>query len=305
MSWCASFVLWRAAERGEEIMPLPAREFAALEIIAIGTGTAWENPSRRGPSTAIGAGGDTWLVDAGRGVAEGLRAASIPVSQPTTVFLTSLMPVNTVGLDDLLLTGFRQGRSAPLRLVGPPGTLAFASALEQAYAGAAQALARQLALDPDGARIEAREIDEPFREEFEAVTVSASPLQGGPLPALVWSFQHKAQRVVIAGSSWDPDTIVRFADGAGLLVHEAVFIPTSEDAANAEVELDLAQLDRERPLSVSINDIGDIAQRARVKQLALVRLRPPPLYTFRFKTIVGQHYDGKVTIPEDGDPLWP
>ena len=128
---------------------------------------------------------------------------------------------------------------------------------------------------------------------------------GGPIPALAWSFQDAAQRVVIAGSSWDPDAIIAFAKDAALLVHEAVFIPTAEDAVNAEVELDIAQLDLERPMHVSINEIGRVAQRARVEELALIRLRPPPLYTFRFQSIVGRSFDGEVVIPADGETIWP
>jgi len=305
MSWCASFVLWRAAERGEDVMPLPVRDFSALEVITVGTGSAFENPERRGPSVALGDGEAVWLVDAGRGVAEGLRAAAIPVSQPGTVFLTSLLPVNTVGLDDLLMLGFRQGRTQPLRLIGPPGTQAFASALEQAYEGAANALAQQLALPPEGARIEALEVDETFSETIGGWTARASVLQGGPTPALVWGFEGTGRKLVVAGSSWDPEEVIRFSQGADLLVHEAVFIPTEEDARNAELELDIAKLDRERPLHVSINDIGAIAQEAGVDELALIRLRPPPLYNFRFKSIVSRNYDGTVSIPEDGESIWP
>ena len=88
-------------------------------------------------------------------------------------------------------------------------------------------------------------------------------------------------------------------------MHEAVFIPTAEDAENAEIELDLEQLDRERALHVSINDIGGVATRARVDAIALVRLRPPPLYDFRFRAIVGHSFDGDVQVPEDGDVVWP
>ena len=40
--------------------------------------------------------------------------------------LSSLLPENTVGLDDLLLTGWLDGREAPLRVVGPAGTAEFA-----------------------------------------------------------------------------------------------------------------------------------------------------------------------------------
>jgi len=304
-SWCASFALWRAAERGDEIIQLEPRVFGALEVVAIGTGTAYENPTRRGPCIAVGSDESLWLVDAGRGVAEGLRAAAIPVVQPTTILLTSLLPENTTGLDDLLLTGFRQGRSQPLRVIGPPGTEAFARALEKAHMGAAAALADALELPLSGATFEVLETRGDFHDEQGQITVTAAEIPGGPVPGLAWGFQRNAHRVVVAGTGWGIDSLVAFSDGAALLVHEAVFIPTAQDAENAGIELNLAPLDRERPLHVSINDIGQIAQHARVRALALVRLRPPPLYDFRFKTIVGRSYDGEVLVPEDSEDIWP
>jgi hypothetical protein len=213
LSWCASFVLWRAAERGDEIMQLEARAFGPLEVVAVGTGTAYENPTRRGPCIAVGAGDEVWLVDTGRGVAEGLRAAAIPVAQPKTVLLTSLLPENTTGLDDLLLTGLRQGREQPLRLIGPRGTLEFARALQRAHAPAAAALAEQLALDPAGATFEVVEADSSFREERAGLTITAGEIPGGPLPGLAWSFQRNANRIVVAGTGWGTDALVAFSDG--------------------------------------------------------------------------------------------
>lgn len=305
LSWCASFALWRAAERGDEIMQLETRAFGPLAVVAVGTGTAYENPIRRGPCIAVGSGEQIVLVDAGRGVAEGLREAAIPVAQPGTVVLTSLLPENTLGLDDLLMTGFLQGRSAPLRLVGPPGTERLARAIEAAQAPAAAALGDRLALDPAGATFAAVETGGDYEEERETLSLRAAAVPGGPLPGLVWEFRRNTHRVVVAGTGWGGDAIVEFARDAALLVHEAVFIPTAEDAANAEIELDLEQLDRERTLHVSLNDIGGVAQRARVRAIALVRLRPPPLYDFRFRSIVGRSFDGDVLIPSDGDDVWP
>jgi len=304
-SWIASFVLWRAAERGDEIMQLEPRDFGVLEVVAIGTGTAYENPTRRGPCIAIGSGQTVWLVDVGRGVAEGLRNAEIPIVQPGTVLLTSLLPENTTGLDDLLMTGFRQGRSEPLRVIGPPGTAELARSIEQAHAYGAATLAEQLALAPAGATFEVLEVDGDFREEVEGLTIESGIIPGGPLAALAWSFQQGSSRVVITGTGWGEDALVEFADRAALLVHEAVFIPTAQDAENAGIELNLQQLDRERELHTSINDVGPLAQRARVGAVAIVRLRPPPLYDFRFRLIVGRNYDGDVLVPEDGDTIWP
>ena len=62
-----------------------------------------------------------------------LRAAEIPLAQPSAVCLTSLTPENTVGLDDRLLTGWLAGRSQPLRVGGPPGTAALVARQGSAF----------------------------------------------------------------------------------------------------------------------------------------------------------------------------
>lgn len=305
MSWCASFVLYRAAERGDEVMQLEPRTFEGLQVVAVGTGTAYENTDRRGPSIGVGIQQHVWLVDAGRGLAEGLRQAKIATRQPSILFLTSLAPENTAGIDDLLMTGFLQGRTEPLQVIGPPGTVALAEAIEAATADGRRAWVEALEFPESGARLAATEVTDAYEIEIENITIRSGEISGGPLPALAWSFKRNARRIVISGTGWGTDSLIEFAQGADLLVHEAVFIPTAEDAKNADIELDIEPLDRERLLHTSINDVGEVAQRAGVAALGLVRLRPPPLYEFRFKSIVGQKFDGDVLIPADGDDLWP
>jgi hypothetical protein len=104
-SWALTCGAWQYDQVLAGIAPLEPRRFNRLTLITIGTGGAAENPRRNGPCTAIGWGSRVVLVDAGRGVAEALRAAEIPASQPDTIFLTSLLPESTVGLDDLLFAG--------------------------------------------------------------------------------------------------------------------------------------------------------------------------------------------------------
>ena len=51
--------------------------------------------------------------------------------------------------------------------------------------------------------------------------------------------------------------------------------------------------------------VGGLAARAGVDQLVLVRLRPPPVYDLQVTQIVGEDYEGKIVIPEDGDEITP
>ena len=66
VGWVATCVIWRAAEVGELIAPLEPRRFGELTVIAVGTGSAYENPERLGPSIAIGWQKEVLLVDVGR-----------------------------------------------------------------------------------------------------------------------------------------------------------------------------------------------------------------------------------------------
>ena len=85
LAWLGAGVLWRAAEVAELVAPIDPVHFDELSVVTVGTGTEYENPDRRGPATVIGLGETTLLVDAGRGVAAGMRAAQIPLDQPQMV----------------------------------------------------------------------------------------------------------------------------------------------------------------------------------------------------------------------------
>jgi ribonuclease BN (tRNA processing enzyme) len=305
MAWSAAFVIWRAAELTALVGPLEERHYPSLTVIAVGTGSGYENPERLGPTTAVAWRNNVVLVDVGRGVTEALRGAGIPVNQPRTILLTNLLPLNTLGLDDLLYTGWLEDREEPLRVLGPAGTATLVEQLLAAYSIGAGALGRALPLSSLGANIEVLEVGDGYSEEMGDVSLRAGALPGGTLPALAWRFERGKRSVVVSGTGWSPDALVEFARGADLLVHEAVFVPLPEDIEDAGVIADPERLIREAELHTSIEEVGALATRARVKQLALVRMRPPPFYTFQIRAIVGQTFDGTILVPEDGDDLAP
>jgi ribonuclease Z len=305
-SWVLTCAAWQADRVMAGVRPLDPRAFDALTLVTVGTGGAWENRSRLGPATAVGMGSELVLVDAGRGVAEALRAAEIPVAQPAVVYLTSLAPESTVGLDDLLLTGWLDGRAAPLRVVGPPGTRALAASLEAAHASAVAGRIASLALPAEGARFDAVEIAEGFAEVRGALAVRAGALPGGPQPAFAWRFEANGRSAVVAGTGgWAPDALVAFARGAGALVHEAAQLPTPEEAKQLGLGIDPEQLVRERRLFTALDAVGGLAQRAGVAQLVLVRLRPPPVYALQVTSLVDDAYAGRIVVADDADELTP
>jgi hypothetical protein len=91
-SWLMTYGAWQYQKVAAGVVPIETRSYPRLTLVAVGTGGAYENPDRRGPSTAVAAGPRILLVDAGRSVAEGLRNATISVAQPDTVLLTPRTP---------------------------------------------------------------------------------------------------------------------------------------------------------------------------------------------------------------------
>jgi len=303
-SWALTCVAWRADRVIADVAPLEPRRFASLTLVTLGTGGAVENPSRLGPAIAVARGGRVLLVDAGRGVAESLRRARIPTRQPDAVYLSSLLPENTDGLDDLLAPGWLDGRETPLRVVGPPGTRALAAGIEAAHAAGLAARSDALGLPAAGARLDAAEVAEGFAEERDGLALRAGSLPGGPLPALAWRFEADGRSAVVGGVGWAPDALVAFARGADVLVHEAVYVPTPEEAAQAELEVDPSRLEREARLHTSIDAVGALAQRAGVSELVLVRLRPPPVFGLQVTSRVGG-FAGRIVVAEDGEEIAP
>ena len=171
--WFATCALYRYRDAVVQVGLLEPRRFEAPTLLVLGSGGATENPARLGPALAVAAGEDVILVDAGRGVAERLRAARIPIAQPGTLLLTSLLPENSVGLDDLLMSGWRAGRDQPLRVVGPPGTQALADSVYAAQAQARRVLVAEVGLPPDGALLDVVEVSAPWQEQRGALAIRA------------------------------------------------------------------------------------------------------------------------------------
>jgi ribonuclease BN (tRNA processing enzyme) len=304
-----SWYLTCAAGRYDDVtagfFPLEMRHFERLTLIAVGTGGAYEDHNRAGPSTAVGIGQQIWLVDAGRGLANALRKSKIPMAQPDTVLLTSLLPENTLGLDDLLAASWLEGRRERIRLLGPPGTAALARNIEAAVRPGLEIWSRGLEEDLGDPGFEAIEIADDWTAAGESMEVRAGALPGGPTTALAYRFDWRGRILVIGGSGFNDDALVEFSRGAHTLVHEANYIPTEEEARQAELAIDPAELERQTRMHTTLAQVGRLAMRAGVETLVLVRLRPPPVYTLQVTSFVNDSFDGNILVPGDGDEITP
>ena len=133
----------------------------------------------------------------------------------------------------------------------------------------------------------------------------AKELPGGPLPALGWRFEADGRSAVVSGTGWAPEALVALARGADVLVHEAVYVPSAEVAAQAGLDVTPEQLAREARLHTSIDAVGLLAERAGIASLVLVRLRPPPVYAIQLTSQIDDDFQGRIVVADDGDEIRP
>lgn len=295
---------FRYRELAEGIAWLPDRSFGQPVVIAAGTGATHENPSRLGPVTAVGVGPRVVLVDAGRGVAEALRRCSIPVAQPDTVLLTSLHPENTVGLDDLLLTGWNAPRPKPLRVLGPPGTRALAEAITASHAATVAALAEARGVNAAGARLEAVEVADGFRETQDGLEIGAAAMGATPLASFAYRFEAAERSWVVSGLNPDPEKLAALGTGATLLVGAGFYAQSVEMGIEAGAE-NAEQLRREAALQLPLQRLAEAAARAGVGTLLVTRLQPPPLFDEQYRTAVREQFTGNAVIAHECDEVAP
>src|SRR5215213_5388180 len=96
-----------------------------IEVTLLGTGSPIPDAHRAGPSTLVRAGGQTFLVDCGRGVLQRAAAVGIGANNLSALLLTHLHSDHIADLGDVLITRWVSNFDpalAALPIIGPPGT---------------------------------------------------------------------------------------------------------------------------------------------------------------------------------------
>ncbi|HEX7024877.1 MAG TPA: MBL fold metallo-hydrolase [Gemmatimonadales bacterium] len=199
------------------------------QVVMLGTGTPNPDPDRSGPAVAVVVNNTAYLVDAGAGVmrraeqARRMGFAALAADRIGIVFLTHLHSDHTIGLPDVIHTGWVRERKEPLRLFGPPGTAAMAEHLTAAYS--ADIANRRSGLQPhteDGWRVDAKDVAAGviYRDSNVTVTAFEVPHDGWE-HALGYRFDTRDRSIVISGDTRASEAVVTACNGCDVLLHEA------------------------------------------------------------------------------------
>jgi hypothetical protein len=107
-----------------------------VQVRFVGCGDAFGSGGRGQTCIMVRAAGQVMLVDCGATILSALRSQGLDPQAVDTVAVTHLHGDHFGGLPFLILDGQFRRRTAPLRIIGPPGTAArLASAMETLFPG--------------------------------------------------------------------------------------------------------------------------------------------------------------------------
>ncbi|WP_019969827.1 ribonuclease Z [Mycobacterium sp. 141] len=196
-----------------------------IEVTLLGTGSPIPDPDRAGPATLIRAGGQTFLVDCGRGVQQRLAAAGSGANALSALLLTHLHSDHIADLGDVIITRWVTTFAAqtPLQIIGPPGTARVVEATLEAFGpdiGYRIAHHADLTTPPP---VEVHEYTEGVAWDRDGVRILVGPTDHRPVtPTIGFRFEHHGASVVVAGDTVPCASLDALAAGAGALVHTVI-----------------------------------------------------------------------------------
>jgi ribonuclease Z len=198
-----------------------------LKVTLLGTGSPIPIMERFGPSTLVEAGPEKLLIDCGRGASLRLWQLHISLGAVTAVFLTHLHSDHIVGIPDLWLTGWLPPpfghRTQAFQILGPIGTKALMTNLQRAFAADIRFRMAD-GIPKQGIAVTAQEISQGLVFERDGVKVTAFEVDHATAkPAFGYRIDYRGHSVVLSGDTRPSENLIRFSQGADLLVHEVAW----------------------------------------------------------------------------------
>lgn len=197
-----------------------------IEVTLLGTGSPIPDPNRAGPSTLVRAGGQTFLVDCGRGVQQRLAAAGSGANALTALLLTHLHSDHIADLGDLIITRWVttfDPDPPALPIIGPPGTTEAVDAMLKAFG---HDIGYRIAHHADitgPPRVEVEEVTDGVVWGRDGVQIRVAPTDHRPVtPTIGFRIEHAGASVVLAGDTVPCASLDELAEGAGALVHTVI-----------------------------------------------------------------------------------
>jgi ribonuclease BN (tRNA processing enzyme) len=311
------------------------------ELVLLGTaGAPMPVAGRAGIASAFIIDDRVFVIDCGRGSPSAFANAGLDFSRLEAVFLTHLHADHTGDLAGMLLYpwGVRVGDNGPLppvRVFGPsrpeavptgdatfhrettirpqlpaPGTADLVENILAGYAYHLNVMPLDARMPDAGALVRAIDVPVPARTEgatqspvvvFDDGVVRVTAVEvthGRAIPALGYRFDTADGSVVFSGDTTVSDDLIALAQGADILVHHVADLGYLERHGMTG-----AALQRMAALHTDVTEVGDVAERARVRELILshyLPAEPDTITDAEWAERAAQGFSGTTTAGRDG-----
>lgn len=287
-----------------------------LHVLLCGTGSPLPDATRVSACTAVVAGGEFVLIDAGPGSWRSATLTNLPMQYLSAVLLTHFHSDHIGDLGETVTQSWLAGRAKLLDVYGPPGVERVVAGFAQAYAhdvdyrvahhgdkilprATAGATARVVNVVNDEAAV----VFERSGLKVTAFRVMHDPVK----PAYGYRFDYNGRSVVVSGDTVKSANLAKHAAGADILIHDVLakdlinFAAAGFERAGNER---LAKLARDlTTYHASPIEVAETAAAAKVETLVFTHMVPvpnsPPVEQ-AFMRGVGDVFKGKVVIAKDG-----
>jgi ribonuclease BN (tRNA processing enzyme) len=289
---------------GMRIPPQRERQAPRTRLILLGTGGG-PRPRKNSSAAAqvVLANDVAYVVDCGDGVARQLAAAGVPLTTLRHIFITHHHSDHNADYGNLIWLAWAVGLHTRVDTWGPPPLDEMTRLF---FKMNAYDINTRIADEGRSALVPLVHVHELSRGGLvmrdENVKVTAA-LVDHPLvvPAFAYRFDAADRSLVISGDTAPSDNLITLAQGADVLVHEAMYLP-AVDRLVARVP-SAATLKKHLIAShTSAEDAGRVAQAAGVKTLVLSHLVPPddPAVTDEMWIEAARvHFRGRVILGKD------
>lgn len=269
-----------------------------IEITLLGTGSPIPDPNRAGPSTLVRAGGQTFLVDCGRGVLQRAAAIGVGANGLTALLLTHLHSDHIADLGDLIITRWVTTfvpDPPPLPIIGPPGTAEVVEATLKAFGfdiGYRIAHHADLTAPPN---VEVHEYTDGPVWDSDGVQIRVAPTDHRPVqPTIGFRVEYQGASVVLAGDTVPCESLDALAAGAGALVHTVIRKDLVE-------QLPMQRVRDILDYHSSVQQAAATAARAGVGTLVLTHYVPgiAPGQEDQWRALAAAEFDGPVELGDD------
>lgn len=275
-----------------------------ISLLGVKGGPAIRPGSNMPTSILMQIDGMNILVDAGLGVSKSICDQHVPLTEIDAIFITHLHSDHYLELGPLLHTAWTAGRKAPIKIFGP-------SRLSHYWQHFLLSMQDDITLRiedegrPDISQLfdfHLLESDQPI--ELHGLHVQVMQNMHPPITeSFALRFEWNDRVVVLSGDTTFMPEMIRFADCADILVHEAMLLDGVEAIVqrlpNADDRL-RKHLLRSHTLA---EDVGRIAAAAQVKKLALNHFVPDGFPEFNetdWVSAVRKNWSGDLLIGYDG-----